>query len=86
MTYEIAKSIISSQERNLRKVDGFKFSYKGYDIRVRYFGGFTAYIGIDYRESGKRNYACLSGISGYKYLTAYDALDAVRDEVIKKIG
>ena len=86
MTYETAKSLICAQERSLKKVDGFKFSYKGYDFRVKYFGGFSAYIGIDYRQSGKRNYKYFGGIGGYKYLSAYDALDAVRAEVVKKVG
>lgn len=86
MTYENAKALISAQERSLRKVNGFTFSYKGYDFRVKYFGGFAAYIGIDYRQTGKRNYKYFGGIGGYKYLSSCDALDAVRDEVVKKIG
>ena len=86
MTYEMAKSFVNAQERSLRKVDGFKFSYKGYDFRVKYFGGFSSYIGIDYRQTGKRNYSYFGGIGGYKYLTAYDALDAVKAEVVKKVG
>ena len=42
MTYENAKALIGAQERSLRKVNGFTFSYKGYDFRVKYFGGFAA--------------------------------------------
>ena len=53
---------------------------------MKYFGGFSSYIGIDYRQTGKRNYSYFGGIGGYKYLTAYDALDAVKAEVVKKVG
>lgn len=62
MTYENAVSIIGAQERNIRKVNGTRFVYGGYEYRIEYRGGFAAYVAIDRRQVGKRNLAVLEHI------------------------
>ena len=86
MTYAYAKALVGAQERNIKKVNGVRFTYKGYEFRVKYMGGFAAYVGIDYREVGTRNFKYFGGVGGYKYWTAQAVLDAVMEEIIKKLG
>lgn len=82
MTYEQAVKLIYTQERRIRKVDGVRFEYKGYEYRLTYFGGFAAYVGIDRRQVGKRNFKYFSGIGAHDCWTVGQVLEKARAEVL----
>lgn len=84
MTYENAVAIVGAQERNLRKVNGVRFEYNGYEYRVTYRGGFAAYVAIDRRKIGTRNFKYFSGVGGYNCWTAGQVLDLVMEKVREK--
>ncbi|MBR2680207.1 MAG: hypothetical protein IKE23_05565 [Exiguobacterium sp.] len=77
MTLTEARQIIGAQERSLRKLDGKRFTYGGFEYRLKYMGGFASYIGIDRRAIGRRNFKYFGGIGGYKYGSASDAMDEI---------
>lgn len=52
MTYEMAKVLIGTQERRIRKIDGVRFEHKGFEYRLVYEGGFAAFVRIDRRQNG----------------------------------
>ena len=82
MITSIAKAIVSIQEHGLRKCNNTRFIYNGYEYRVTYKGGFAAYIAIDRRKVGTRNFKYFGGIGGYKYSTVKQVMEAVSDKVM----
>lgn len=81
MTYETARAVLNAQERSLKKVNDFRFTYKGYEYKIVYEGGFAAFIGIYRREIGKRNFKYFSGFGAYHCWTVGQVLDKVKVEV-----
>ncbi len=63
MTYQTAKSILDAQERNLRTLNNMRFIYLGFEYRLTYKGGFGAYLAIDRRRVGTRNFKYFPGLS-----------------------
>lgn len=84
MNIRTARSVVELQEQNLRKID-YRFSHGPYEFRIRYQGGFACYIGIDYREIGKRKYRFFGGVGAYNCTTAKQALQMCFDEINKKL-
>ena len=82
MTYQMACAFISAQEKRIRKVDGVRFVHKGYEYRLTYRGGFAAYVAIDRREVGKRNFKFFGGVGAYDCWT----VGQVMEKVAAKVG
>jgi hypothetical protein len=77
MTYEYAVRILGAQTRNLRKVNGTRFEYKGYEYRVTWYGGFASYVGIDRRQVGKRNFKDFAGAGASGCWTVQQVMELV---------
>lgn len=84
MTYQQAVTFLKAQDKSLRKVNGIKFEHNGFEYRLTYEGGFAAFIRIDRRAVGKRNFKYYSGFGGYNCLDCEDVLLAVRELMEKK--
>ena len=84
MTYTTAKTLLNLQERNISKINGTRLEHKGFEYKVTYMGGFGAYIAIDRRQIGKRNFKYFGGVSGAHCLTLNDALQLVENEIEAK--
>lgn len=84
MTYVTARALLNLQERNISKISGARLEHKGFEYKVTYMGGFGAYIAIDRRQIGKRNFKYFSGVSGAHCLTLNDALQLVKNEIEAK--
>lgn len=81
MTYQMACALIGEQERRIRKIDGVRFTHEGYEYRLTYRGGFAAYVAIDRREVGKRNFKRFGGVVAYDCWTVGQVMDKVADEL-----
>lgn len=81
MTYENARAIVNAQDRSLKKVNDFRFTLKGYEYKVMYEGGFTAFVGIYRRQIGKRNFKYFTGFGAFDCWTVGQVLDKVKAEV-----
>ena len=86
MTYNEAISILGAQERKLSKIKDVRFTHDGYEYRVRYEGGFAAFVSVDRRQIGKRNFKYFTGFGAYDCWTVSQVLDRVKSEVISKAG
>ena len=82
MNISIAKTIVAIQEKKLNAIKDVKFVCGKYEYRANYEGGFACYIAVDRREIGKRNFKYFTGIAGYKYATAQDAINAIVDKAM----
>ena len=83
MTYEYAVRLLSAQDRNVRKVNNTRFVKDGYEYRVKYMGGFAAYVAIDRRRVGTRNFKYFGGVSAAHCWTVGEVMDLVMKEVEK---
>ena len=83
MTYEYAVRLLQAQDRNIRKVNNTRFIENGYEYRVKYMGGLAAYVAIDRRRIGTRNFKYFGGVSAVHCWTAGDAMRLVEKEVEK---
>ena len=86
MTYEYAVRFLDAQSRNLRQIRNIKFFHNGYEYRADYRGGFSAYIAIDRRKIGTRNFKYFSGVGAYNCFSATSAMELVYEEVKRKGG
>ena len=86
MRLETAYAILNAQDKCIRKVNDRRFVYDGYEYRLMYGGGFAAYVGIDRREVGKRNFKYFSGVSAYDCLTVGQVMDKVMSRIKEKVG
>ena len=84
MTYADAVRFLGAQERNIRRVNGTRFVHGKYEYRLTYRGGFAAYVAIDRREVGKRNFKYFGGVGAYHCWTVGDVMALVMEEVNKK--
>lgn len=84
MTYKEAVIFLGAQERNIRKVNGTRFVHDGYEYRLEYRGGFAAYVAIDRRQVGKRNFKFFGGVGAYHCWTVKEVLALVMDEIEKR--
>lgn len=83
MTHETAVRLLAAQDRNLRKVNNARFIHNGYEYRIKYFGGFASYVGIDRRRVGTRNFKYFGGVGAYHCWTVGDVMKLVMEEVEK---
>ena len=81
MTYANAVATIGAQTRNLRKIRDIRITHDGYEYRVDYRGGFAAYIAIDRRPVGTRNFKYFGGVGAYGCWTAFQAMELVRQKI-----
>lgn len=81
MTYQMACAVIGEQERRVKKIDGVRFIHEGYEYRLTYCGGFAAYVAIDRREVGKRNFKYFGGVGAYDCWTVGQVMDKVAVEI-----
>ena len=83
MTYEYAVRFLKAQDRNIRKVNGVRFTRDGYEYRLKYMGGFASYVAIDRRRVGTRNFKYYGGVSAVHCWTVGDVMKLVEKEVDK---
>lgn len=81
MVYEVATALLQCQERELKKLDGWKLNSDRYEYRLRYESGFAPMVWIDRREKGKRNFREIDGVPVYKCATTNDAMRLVIDKI-----
>lgn len=81
MTYENAIRFINAQERAIRKVNDTRFTFKGFEYKIVYEGGFAAFVGIYRREVGKRNFKYFHGFSAAHCLTVGQVLDKAKEVI-----
>lgn len=81
MNYEQAVAFLRSQGRNLRKINNVRFIHKGYEYRLKYEGGFAAFVSIERREVGRRNFKYYSGFGAYHCWNAGEALKMAMDVI-----
>ena len=81
MTYAMAKIILEGQHKALKKVNGTRFTSKGYEYEIRYEGGFSSFVGIYRRLVGKRNFKYFSGFGAYEYGNAAEVMSKVMELV-----
>ena len=84
MTYANARIILGLQAKNLRKIRDVRIRHNGYEYRVNYWGGFAAYIAVDRRQIGKRNFKYFAGVDGSHCLHAEDAMKLVMRTIEEK--
>lgn len=84
MSYKEARVLLDMQDRNIRKVDGLRMVDGDYEYRVTYFGWFAAYVGIDRRLIGKRNFKYFGGISAADCMTVQQVIDKVGAKIRRK--
>jgi len=84
MTYGTALTILQLQDRNIRKIDGVRMVKGNYEYRIKYFGGFASYVGIDRREIGKRNFKYFSCVGAAHCWSVQDVLKLVDEEIENK--
>ena len=81
MTYKEACIFLGKQERNLKKINNTRFVENGYEYRVTYRGGLAAYVAVDRRKVGKRNFEYFCGIGAYHCWTAGEVMELVMEKV-----
>ena len=86
MTYQNAVALINAQERRISKVNGTRFIHNGYEYRITYRGGFAAYVPIDRRQVGRRNFKYFSGVGASDCWTVDDVMKLIMEEVERKNG
>ena len=79
MTYKEAVAFLGMQDRSIRKINGVRFVYDGYEYRMRYEGGFAAFVSIERREVGKRNFKYYKGFGAYNCWNSREALKMAMD-------
>ena len=84
MTYAQAVKTVQVQESNIRRVNGIRFEHNGYEYRLTWRGGFAAYVAIDRRKVGKRNFEYFSGVGAYNCWTVGGVLKLVQEAIEKK--
>lgn len=84
MTYTQAVRFLDRQNKNLKKVNGMRFVYGGYEYRVKYEGGFAAFVRIDRRLVGTRNFKYYSGFGAYHCWNVGQVMDMVMKEIERK--
>lgn len=81
IAYSFAKALIDMQNKEIRKLHGFRFVENGYEYRLSYCGGFYAMMEIERREVGKRNFKWFRTIGCYGCRGAEGALRKVMESV-----
>ena len=84
MDFNMAFAIIGLQNKSISKVDGVKFILGKYEYRLIYRGGFGAYVGIDRREVGKRNFKYFGGVGAYHCGTVAEVAKLVVEYINNK--
>lgn len=84
MEVAVARAVLGLQHKNLRKLKDARFGYKGYEYRVNYQGGYSAFVAIDYRQAGKRNFKPFGGFGAYDCATAQEAYIRAIDIVMER--
>ena len=83
MTYKEAVAFLGAQERNIRKVNNVRFIHDGYEYRLKYVGGFAAYVAVDRRKVGAHRFGYFGGVGAYNCWTVEDVMNLVMKEVEK---
>lgn len=86
MNYSTARILLDWQNRQVRNINGIRLYGPGYEYRIRYEGGFAAFVCIERRQEGRRKFQYFSGISAAHCMNAADALEEVKKEIREKGG
>ena len=86
MNYQQAVNFLRMQGKNISKIHNTRLTLGGYEYRITYRGGFAAYVAIDRREIGKRNFKYFGGVGAYHCRTVKDVLQECYNEINKKTG
>lgn len=84
MTYTEAVKFLDWQNKNLRKANDMRFVQNGYEYRVKYEGGFAAFVRIDRRLVGTRNFKYFSGFGAHHCWNVGQVMDMVMKEIERK--
>lgn len=74
MDIRTAYTIIGGQMKSIKKLDKFRFTHKGFEYEIRYYGGIALIVDLYRREIGKRNFKYFKGTACYKCLGSQEAL------------
>lgn len=77
MTVMRATAIIDQQERNLRKLNNYRFVQGGYEYKLLYEGGISSFFSIHRRQVGKRNFKYYKGFGAWKCWNEKEALSDI---------
>lgn len=83
VTYCEAVALLGAQEKKLKKVNGVRFVHDGYEYRVKYEGGFAAFVSIERRPVGKKNFKYFAGVGAYDCWTVGEVMERVMRRVEK---
>lgn len=86
MNYNEAVAFLSQQERNLKKVNNTRFEKDGYEYRIKYEGGFAAFVAIERRQIGKRKFEYFTGFGAHHCWNVGEVLTLAQQEISKKLG
>jgi len=82
MTYKEALAFVGAQEKKISKVNNMRFEHDGYEYKVVYEGGFTAFVAIYRRPVGKRNFKYFGGVAVFDCMSVGEAVD----KIMRRIG
>lgn len=85
MTYETAKMLLTKQDRSLRMLNNLRFFLGDYEYRLTYVGGFAAYVAIDRRMIGKRNFKYYPTVDIHWCRTASEAFAEIIETIKERL-
>ncbi len=83
--YKFACGVVDKQDGNLKRINNTRFVIDGYEYRLTYKGGFTAYIAIDRRKVGTRNFKYFGGYGAYNCWSVEEAVNGVKQYIKGKV-
>jgi hypothetical protein len=84
MTYKNAVAILDMQNKNIRKINNYRFEQDGYEYRIKFEGGFAAFVAIERREVGRRKFQYYSSISAANCWNVDEVMPLIQKEISKK--
>lgn len=81
MNYSTATTILQLQDRNLRKLNNFRFTAHGVEYRLKYESGFAPMLWIEWRLVGKRNFKEYNGLSMARCMSIKEAFEMVLEHI-----
>ena len=85
MTYETAKILLANQDRSFRMLNNLRFTLGDYEYRLTYVGGFAAYVAIDRRKIGKRNFKYYPTVDIHRCRTGSEALEEIIETIKERL-
>lgn len=74
MDINVARALVQIQDRRISKLNGLRFTHKGYEYEIRFEGGFACMVSLYRRELGRRNFKYFDGAGCWDCHTAEEAV------------